>query len=180
MGDEIKRLSETMPGLVELSEMELSAAQAEYDQLLEQHFRLAGKVRLGALTLNAASLVALLSAFSESAAIDAIGGANNAKWIAAFLTLGSIAAVASIFFESVQTSRRVTAAIPRLASAKRIMGLLRTAATQENNSALGKELDGRPVATPIWLRSKASDWLFHASGGIWLGAATIVLIGLLG
>ena len=95
----------------------------------------------------------------------------------AFLLLGMMMALASIYFDNVKLTERACEEFRRLSYFRRTAALLELPTTTETMDRLGEQIKSLDTVLPQDFEfSPLALHLLHGAGGAWLAAVTLILI----
>lgn len=165
-----------------IADDELSFAKARCIYALDRRDRLQERVRFGSLALNAASLLALLSAVGgEDSKLDALGisaGAVTTMTVLYILgvTLAALAVwVSNNFFVDITGLE-----IVNLYNARRKKALFDDLSSESGSQWIKEELDKDPKPLGDFEFSRAEIALINSSGSAWLAGTAVALLGITG
>lgn len=154
--------------------LDLEEAERRYDRILDRRDVLLDRMRFGALTLNAGTLLAGMSEFSRRYDLQPWSLAGSLA--ISSLLLGIIFAILSMQREHTHLIGRAGRQGVRTLTLRRMQSLINSKATDENSSLLGKEISSLSEIIPDdhSLDGPATAML-NASGLAWLLGISIGL-----
>lgn len=151
------------------ADAEAELAVHRYEYLIEQRDKLNERIRFGILTLNAASLVALVSLVGNKEKFGILGLEPSAIGVAALMFgLGLACAAVAIWSNSNQAISAPASAYQILIAAEHKRAQLEQRCGERAEEEFGQLLDEKPHPSPDFAFSPLTIWLTNTAGSIWL------------
>jgi hypothetical protein len=150
-------------------------AERRFEYLIQKRDTMQGRVRLGVLTLNGASLVGILAIAKDGAPLMLGLTSTALRYAAIGFVIGLIASALSIWIASLYEGRSSAFAFERMTKASMLLASFEAELNEENERRMMARMDEfHGTELSDFGYSKCAMWLQNLGGSFWLVAVAYI------